>query len=624
MIAQSLVRTIKRGRKLDCIAALLITAVSGCGDDVVHPTFPEPTPDIAWQLSAAYGGVYSIWGDSSGEGFALNGQDSGSWVLHYDGSTWTRESLAPGLNDIWGSSASDVFVVGQEGAIFHYDGATWTAMTSPTTENLRAIWGSAANDVYAVGDTYTIVHYDGVEWTLRAAPGSGRDHESFRDVWGSSPSDVFVVSSSFTPCPNCRTMIYHYDGYYWNVSLESGGNVIWGNAGDDVFVGGPSGTIRHYDGHGWTQIETGIQSDILGAWGSSTNDMYFVAGGSLTSPSSPVAVYHWDGSTCTESMRLSEPYNLYYRTWLGAILWGRSPTDIFVGGSEFRHYDGSRWRQVLGLIPGGSIGAVGVVSDSGLVTATWDGESLWQTYGYDGAEWKFLGDIDADIHIEGIWGSSFSDIFAIGAGGSIWRYDGVRWSIRAWAPAGLNGMWGTSGSDVFAVGDGGTILHYDGTTWSWMPSGTTISLGAVWGNSSTDVFAAGTSSEAGPLVILHYDGSSWSEMTRHYVGKGYLRGIRSTSHGNVFFFGQFGSDGTIVHYDGTTWSPMRLGGDYDVRDIWGRSRNDLYAATDRGIVHYDGSTWRPLDPGVVMSRIWGTRTDVFGVGEGGVYRLSRP
>jgi hypothetical protein len=28
----------------------------------------------------------------------------------------------------------------------------------------------------------------------------------------------------------------------------------------------------------------------------------------------------------------------------------------------------------------------------------------------------------------------------------------------------LSGVWGSSGSDVFAVGAGGTILHYNGST----------------------------------------------------------------------------------------------------------------------------------------------------------------
>jgi hypothetical protein len=35
----------------------------------------------------------------------------------------------------------------------------------------------------------------------------------------------------------------------------------------------------------------------------------------------------------------------------------------------------------------------------------------------------------------------------------------------------LHGVWGSSGSDVFAVGWDGTIVHYDGSSWSSMTSG---------------------------------------------------------------------------------------------------------------------------------------------------------
>ena len=50
------------------------------------------------------------------------------------------------------------------------------------------------------------------------------------------------------------------------------------------------------------------------------------------------------------------------------------------------------------------------------------------------------------------------------------HYDNV---TDAW----LHDIWGSSGSDIFAVGqDGvdGIILHYDGTTWSNIPIGITL------------------------------------------------------------------------------------------------------------------------------------------------------
>ena len=54
----------------------------------------------------------------------------------------------------------------------------------------------------------------------------------------------------------------------------------------------------------------------------------------------------------------------------------------------------------------------------------------------------------------------------------------------------LFGVWGTSPTDVYAVGLGGTIVHYDGSSWSPMDSGTDRELWQVWGISSGDVFVA--------------------------------------------------------------------------------------------------------------------------------------
>ncbi len=45
----------------------------------------------------------------------------------------------------------------------------------------------------------------------------------------------------------------------------------------------------------------------------------------------------------------------------------------------------------------------------------------------------------------------------------------------------LADIWGTSGSDIFAVGWTGTILHYNGSAWTPMTSGTTKYLMDIWG-----------------------------------------------------------------------------------------------------------------------------------------------
>jgi photosystem II stability/assembly factor-like uncharacterized protein len=63
-------------------------------------------------------------------------------------------------------------------------------------------------------------------------------------------------------------------------------------------------------------------------------------------------------------------------------------------------------------------------------------------------------------------------------------------------------VWGSSGSDIFAVGEGGSILHSDGTNWRALRSGTTNALYGTWGSSSSDVFAVGAGG-----TILHCDGA---------------------------------------------------------------------------------------------------------------------
>jgi len=140
--------------------------------------------------------------------------------------------------------------------------------------------------------------------------------------------------------------------------------------------------------------------------------------------------------------------------------------------------------------------------------------------------------------LNGVWGSSSSDVFAVGDGGTILHYNGDSWSSMASGTTHrLYDVWSSSSSDVFAVGDGGIILHYNGTAWSSMSSGTTYHLHDVWGGSASDVFAVGDYG-----TILHYNGDSWSS-----VGSGttyHLNGVCRSSAFDVFVIGDCG---TILH-----------------------------------------------------------------------------
>jgi len=72
-----------------------------------------------------------------------------------------------------------------------------------------------------------------------------------------------------------------------------------------------------------------------------------------------------------------------------------------------------------------------------------------------------------------VWGSGPEDVFAVGAEGTILRYDGARWyGMSTPTRVELRAVWGTGPTDVYAVGETGTILRFDGARWTRMTSPT--------------------------------------------------------------------------------------------------------------------------------------------------------
>jgi len=161
-----------------------------------------------------------VWGSSPSDVYAVgtvhyadDPSDRGL-ILRYDGSQWTSvlDERHLKLGAVWGSSARDVYAVGYTqvpsgdydldntfsgpGAIRHFDGSSWSAVQSPTSAPLHAIWGSSASDIYvlaAVGGPGHLWHFNGVDWTQLNVGGG-----VLTDIWGSSANDVYAVGADGT------------------------------------------------------------------------------------------------------------------------------------------------------------------------------------------------------------------------------------------------------------------------------------------------------------------------------------------------------------------------------------------------------------------------------------------
>ncbi len=269
--------------------------------------------------------------------------------------------------------------------------AGWSAMSSGTSDYINGIWGSSGSNIYATMDGGGVLHYNGTAWSISTSVIAGAN--TLRGIWGSSVTDIYIAGGGLGSAGS----ISHYDGTGWTAT-SSGVNSwmigVWGSGPNDVFAVGYNGEIIHNSGSGWSAMTSGSTVDLYSVWGSTANDVYAV------------------GSS-------------------GTIL----------------HYNGTSWSAVSSPTTG---------------------------------------------HLTSVWGSSATDIFAVGDG--IIHYNGTSWSTMS-NPASsmLRAVWGSGPNDVFSVGDQGTIVHYDGTSWSALSSGTLYALSAVWGTSSSNVFAGGKS-----------------------------------------------------------------------------------------------------------------------------------
>jgi hypothetical protein len=191
--------------------------------------------DTFFQGSANPPSLTNVWSDGPTDVWAVGSTgdpvtfqvDANGVALHWDGCAWTQSplSITAGLHDVWGASASDVWAVGFAGTALHWDGSAWSSFPTGTTGDLGAVSGTSGSDVWAVG-LGGAFHWNGSAWSL--APG-------------------------FPPSAPSLSL---YDGDVWAVAP----NDVW------AALGLPDG-LAHFDGTGWTRIDTPHPSfGLFGIW----------------------------------------------------------------------------------------------------------------------------------------------------------------------------------------------------------------------------------------------------------------------------------------------------------------------------------------------------------------------
>lgn len=198
-----------------------------------------------------------------------------------------------------------------------------------------------------------------------------------------------------------------------------------------------------------------------------------------------------------------------------------------------------------------------------------------------------------------IWGSSATDVFAVGDGGAILHWDGALWSVQpnGLPPEDCNCLTAVTGSgpgDVWAGGDGGLLLHYDGATWTEQTALPATDIWAMWAAGPNDVYAVITEDDVDGFDALYrYQGGVWSEVTLPLPGGTFLYSVWGRSGSDVYL----SHDDGVLHFDGATWSDVAGLGGCAYGGVWGTSPTNLFVMEQCGVRHSDGSTWAYMDPG---------------------------
>ena len=147
--------------------------------------------------------LWGVWGTSMDDVWAVGGDAFPSdelrgVVLRWNGSAWSEVALPESLDagevyawfKVWGSGPSDVYIVGQKGAVLHWDGASLTELDVGAEDDLIAVWGTGPDNVALVGgrNNGIVARWDGADWSLKKmAPLPG-----FNGVWMRDPQRIHV------------------------------------------------------------------------------------------------------------------------------------------------------------------------------------------------------------------------------------------------------------------------------------------------------------------------------------------------------------------------------------------------------------------------------------------------
>jgi len=445
-----------------------------------------PPPDWATDSLGDVGVVRDVFAVSSTEAYAVGGPR----VLRYNGAGWATwgEPGTAALHGVWVGDGV-AMVVGEAGLIATraLDNGHWEVADSGVDVTRRGIYGRSAEDVWVFGDDATILHWDGASWQsefelegialysafivpgtteregVYAVGSGGLLVEYVSGAWRTTQiaantaelHDIFGVDGVLFAVGGEATITLKRPGQNWRgqTSNDPRDRALWaivGRAEDDVVAFGEEGAIIRYNGDKWTTEQpTGPQwasADLVSAaWADDGGDDRYLAVGS-------------EGGGLT---------------WKDAK-WLDMATRPERGVRDFTGDKDTLW----------------AVGKGGLIVRR--GDQGWSA---------FPADTSADLNGADV--AADGTLWAVGSSGTIVRVgpdDNVTLPDSG-LPADLHGV-AVTDDRVWLCGNGGTLLSaaQDGSDVSFELSGATVALRAITVGGDGAVWVVGGSGLIGRIV----------------------------------------------------------------------------------------------------------------------------
>ena len=445
--------------------------------------------------------------------------DTQSWQRYALGTSARMDAVCiTGQNEAFAASSTS-------GQIFRFNGSAWTSVPAPlATVPKYHLQCPAPGQAFVIASGSALYQWNGSGWAALPLTGMGPTRIVAFDWAVVSPTEIYAVSDS----GRTDRVFYRFDGTKWNELGRERFNQAFSAPWADP-RGGAAYAVSVF---GRVEKMTPSGASVI-AYQPNLRDII------VTSPTNAFAVgwnlflARWDGAQWTVDAPPAGTRNT--RVLQG--VWSDGPKNAWAVGarSVVLKFDGTAWA---------------VVSDS-------------------------LRPLGVQDNYNAVWGST-SDIWIVGDATIVQCKGGSSCgslSLPAATGGPLYGVWGTAANNIYAVGAGGRILRYDGTSWTAMASPTNRTLVRVSGSGPADVWAVGDS------VVLRYDGTQWATVS----GSDDFRDL--LSHVPTVAEQQPGSN--RPEYQGI----FQLG-------LWVRSRNEVYVGSEHGnIVRYDGRSWYNMTGG---------------------------